>query len=181
MSGLQSGQRDSNNIPPVGARMCLDCRAGNGIRITSPLWGPGCVWIAERATGFEPVYVAWKATVLPLNYARRYPPIFGEARYTLSEFLKNKATSPTLTQRCICSLTIRRLYQKILIYNDVLTLDHEDLYPICHWFWRAQIPAPGTDYGTDDDQQHGQKRNQCQLLTGKNNQVQGREKGGQVS
>lgn len=24
----------------------------------------------ERATGIEPVYAAWKATVLPLNYAR---------------------------------------------------------------------------------------------------------------
>jgi hypothetical protein len=25
----------------------------------------------ERATGIEPVYAAWKATVLPLNYARK--------------------------------------------------------------------------------------------------------------
>ena len=28
----------------------------------------------ERATGIEPAYTAWKAVVLPLNYARVSPP-----------------------------------------------------------------------------------------------------------
>src|SRR3990170_4848975 len=44
-------------------------RAGNGIRIISRSGDP-CILFAERATGFEPVYTAWKAIVLPLNYAR---------------------------------------------------------------------------------------------------------------
>ena len=30
----------------------------------------GILWIMERATGIEPAYAAWKAAVLPLNYAR---------------------------------------------------------------------------------------------------------------
>lgn len=35
---------------------------------------------AERATGFEPVFEAWEATVLPLNYARNGLQIIEGAR-----------------------------------------------------------------------------------------------------
>jgi hypothetical protein len=39
----------------------------------------------ERETGIEPALVAWKATVLPLNYSRETTPNLGKLSFTTHE------------------------------------------------------------------------------------------------
>ena len=36
------------------------------------IWDTANTAISKRVMGIEPTYLAWKASVLPLNYTRRY-------------------------------------------------------------------------------------------------------------
>jgi hypothetical protein len=55
-----------------GSNLVLDCKKARGscVKPWSLLVEPSTSFLVERAMGIEPTCEAWKASVLPLNYAR---------------------------------------------------------------------------------------------------------------
>ena len=61
-------------------------------RLRRPLLYPAELQTHKRVMGIEPTYLAWKASVLPLNYTRRYR---GDRIRTCGLLIPNQALQPS--------------------------------------------------------------------------------------